>query len=102
MAEGTVDPLRRRRYFRPDFQEVTRTPRRRDAWGFSAVCLSVHFIKSRKRAGTTMSAKSKHRSILPGFGLPMGYTMFYISIMVLIPLAGLFFKSATQPWSKIL
>jgi sulfate transport system permease protein len=40
----------------------------------------------------------KRRSILPGFGLTMGYTMLYVSLLVLIPLAGLFVKSATMPW----
>jgi len=31
---------------------------------------------------------------LPGFGLTMGYTMLYLSLIVLIPLAGLLLKSA--------
>src|SRR3979409_216761 len=30
---------------------------------------------------------------LPGFGLTMGYTLFYLSALVLIPIAGLFLKS---------
>jgi sulfate transport system permease protein len=37
----------------------------------------------------------KKRSVLPGFGLSMGYTMLYLSLIVLIPLAGLFVKSAS-------
>ena len=40
-------------------------------------------------------ARHKRRSILPGFGLTMGFTMTYLSLIVLIPLAGLFLKSAT-------
>src|SRR5277367_3624427 len=44
---------------------------------------------------------AKKRSILPGFGLTMGYTMLYLSLIVLIPLAGLFFKSATLSWADI-
>jgi sulfate transport system permease protein len=43
----------------------------------------------------------KKRSVLPGFGLSMGYTMLYLSLIVLIPLAGLFFKSATLSWADI-
>src|SRR4051812_39109866 len=43
----------------------------------------------------------KSRSILPGFGLTMGYTMLYVSLIVVIPLAGLFFKTATMTWSEI-
>ena len=42
----------------------------------------------------------KQRSVLPGFGLTMGCTMSYLSLIVLIPLAGLFLKSATISWSK--
>lgn len=41
----------------------------------------------------------KQRSVLPGFGLTMGCTLSYLSLMVLIPLAGLFLKSATLRWS---
>ena len=37
-------------------------------------------------------------SVLPGFGLAMGYTLFYLSLIVLIPLAGTFLKSATLTW----
>lgn len=37
----------------------------------------------------------KQRSILPGFGLAMSYTLLYLSLVVLIPLAALFFKTAT-------
>jgi sulfate transport system permease protein len=32
---------------------------------------------------------------LPGFGLTLGYTILYLSLIVLIPLAGVFFRTAT-------
>jgi sulfate transport system permease protein len=35
------------------------------------------------------------RSVLPGFGLAMGFTISYLSLLVLIPLAGLFVKTAS-------
>lgn len=38
------------------------------------------------------------RSVLPGFGLSLGYTLFYLSLLVLVPLSLLFFKSATLGW----
>ena len=38
-------------------------------------------------------------SVLPGFGLTMGYTMLYLSLIVLIPLAALFARAATMGWS---
>jgi sulfate transport system permease protein len=37
----------------------------------------------------------KRHSVLPGFGLTFGFTLFYLSVIVLIPLSTLFFKSAT-------
>ncbi len=39
--------------------------------------------------------------MVPGFGLTLGYTMVYLSLIVLIPLAALFIKSATLPWDQI-
>lgn len=37
-------------------------------------------------------------SVLPGFGLTMGFTIFYLSLLILIPLSGLFWKSASLTW----
>lgn len=36
----------------------------------------------------------KQKSALPGFNLALGYTLVYLSLIVLIPLAGVFFKAA--------
>jgi sulfate transport system permease protein len=36
----------------------------------------------------------KRHSVLPGFGLALGFTLFYLSLVVLIPLSTLFWKSA--------
>ncbi len=40
------------------------------------------------------------RSVLPGFGPAMGYTLFYLSLIVLIPLAALALKTATLTWDS--
>ena len=40
-----------------------------------------------------MNTWRKH-SVLPGFGLTLGFTLFYLSLVVLVPLSTLFFKSA--------
>ncbi len=40
----------------------------------------------------------KERSVLPGFGLALGYTLLYLSLIVLIPFAALFAKTATLTW----
>ncbi|NUQ61574.1 MAG: sulfate ABC transporter permease subunit CysT [Pirellulales bacterium] len=45
--------------------------------------------------------KFKQRSVLPGFGLALGYTLLYLSLIVLIPLSALFFKTATMTWGRI-
>lgn len=40
----------------------------------------------------------KRRNVLPGFGLTLGYTIFYLCLIVLIPLSALVFKTATLSW----
>ncbi len=44
--------------------------------------------------------KLKEPSILPGFGLAMGFTLLYLSLMVLIPLSGTFLKTAELSWEQ--
>lgn len=44
----------------------------------------------------------KQRSILPGFGPALGYTILYISLILLIPLAVLFLKATTLTWAQFL
>jgi len=43
----------------------------------------------------------KRRSVIPGFGLTLGYTVLYLSLIVLIPLSALFVKTAAAPWDHI-
>jgi len=40
----------------------------------------------------------RQRYVLPGFGLSLGFTVFYLSLMVLIPLSTLFLKTTTMTW----
>ncbi len=40
-------------------------------------------------------------SVIPGFGLTLGYTLTYLSLIVLIPLATLFLKAFTLPLDQI-
>lgn len=49
-----------------------------------------------------MAIISRRQSVLPGFGPALGYTIFYLSIIVLIPLSALLFKSASLTWSEFL
>lgn len=43
-------------------------------------------------------SRFKAHSVLPGFNLALGFTLTYLSLIVLIPLSALFFKTATLGW----
>ncbi len=47
-----------------------------------------------------MATSLKHRKVLPGFGIAMGFTLLYLSLIVLIPLSGTFLKTATLSWAQ--
>jgi sulfate transport system permease protein len=47
-------------------------------------------------------ARSRRRSALPGFGPALGFTLFYLGLVVLLPLAALFWKTASLGWSEFL
>jgi sulfate transport system permease protein len=47
-----------------------------------------------------MAKERKTRSALPGFGLTMGYTLLYLSLIVLIPLAVLVIRSFRGGWEE--
>ena len=40
----------------------------------------------------------RRASVLPGFGLSLGFTLVYLSLIVLIPLSAAFFKTAQMTW----
>lgn len=42
----------------------------------------------------------KQPSVLPGFGLTLGFAIFYFGLIVLIPLSGLFIKTSTLSWEQ--
>ena len=44
---------------------------------------------------------SRRRSALPGFGPALGFTLFYLSLIVLIPLAALGWKTASFGWDSL-
>jgi sulfate transport system permease protein len=45
-----------------------------------------------------MNRRFRQHSILPGFGLAMGFTVFYLSLIVLIPLGATFLKTFAGGW----
>jgi sulfate/thiosulfate transport system permease protein len=42
-----------------------------------------------------MTTRTKRHSVLPGFGLTLGFSLFYLSLVVLLPLSTLALKSAS-------
>jgi sulfate transport system permease protein len=53
----------------------------------NSVAISSHF------------ARWRNLSVLPGFGLTLGFTLFYLSAIVLIPLAALLIRPWSMGWS---
>jgi len=47
-----------------------------------------------------MRLNFKQQSILPGFGLALGFTVLYLSLIVLIPLSATFLKASTLSWQQ--
>ncbi|WP_025915972.1 sulfate ABC transporter permease subunit CysT [Herminiimonas sp. CN] len=46
----------------------------------------------------TASEKRTPFRVMPGFGLALGFTLFYLALIVLIPLAAVFLKTFTLTW----
>ncbi|KGR75090.1 sulfate ABC transporter permease subunit CysT [Ureibacillus sinduriensis] len=44
--------------------------------------------------------KRKKNTIIPGFTMTLGYTMLYLSIIVLLPLSMVFFNTFSMSWSE--
>src|SRR5579884_1837528 len=47
-----------------------------------------------------MATRKKSRQVLPGFGLTMGITLTYLSLIVLIPLLSLVLKASGIGWRR--
>jgi sulfate transport system permease protein len=48
----------------------------------------------------TRQLGAKKIRVLPGFKLTLGFTVFYLGLIVLIPLAAVFWKASTLTWSQ--
>ena len=52
-----------------------------------------------------MTTEARGRGALPGFGLALGFTLFYLGLVVLIPLSTVFLKTAAlspaEIWAKV-
>ncbi|AIQ44799.1 sulfate transporter [Paenibacillus sp. FSL R7-0273] len=47
-----------------------------------------------------ISTAAGRRKVLPGFGITMGYSVLYLSLVVLLPLSALLFNSTGLSWAK--
>jgi len=65
------------------------------AGDFSAVLAGGDAVPA--RAPSTPNRRRRRR-VLPGFGLSLGFTIAYLSLLVLIPLGAAFFKTAQMTW----
>jgi sulfate transport system permease protein len=45
-----------------------------------------------------MFVSARNRGVIPGFGLTLGYTILYLSLIVVIPLSAVVFKTAGLSW----
>src|SRR5262249_3110199 len=85
LAAGAGGPLQGRRRVRPDLRE-----RQALADGSATGSLETSMI----------GLAGKRRSPLPGFGLSFGITIFWLSLIVLIPLSTVFVRTAAGGWSE--
>lgn len=49
---------------------------------------------------TKAAARTVRRRLLPGFGITMGFSVLYLSLVVLLPLSALLFNSTGLSWAK--
>jgi sulfate/thiosulfate transport system permease protein len=49
-----------------------------------------------------LSKSSRKKHFLPGFGLTFGYSIFYLSIILMIPISMIFIKTTSLSWSKFI
>ncbi len=50
----------------------------------------------------TLARPLKTHGVIPGFGLTMGFTLFYLALIVMIPLAGLVIKTMEMSWQDFI
>ncbi|MEK9199248.1 sulfate ABC transporter permease subunit CysT [Lysinibacillus halotolerans] len=47
----------------------------------------------------TLRRKTRKNTVIPGFSLTLGYTMLYLSIIVILPLSMIFFNTLSMSWN---
>ncbi|MFA9438989.1 sulfate ABC transporter permease subunit CysT [Uliginosibacterium sp. sgz301328] len=64
--------------------------------------MSSHALSAGSGGLPAHPSRPRRHRVLPGFGLSLGYTLVYLSLIVLIPLSAVFLKTAKADWSHIL
>ena len=49
---------------------------------------------------TTQGWRFRRPSVIPGFGLTLGFTLAYLSLIVLVPLAGVAWRTTELGWAE--
>jgi sulfate transport system permease protein len=47
-----------------------------------------------------LTSRNSANRVIPGFGLSLGFTIFYLALLVLIPLSAIFLKTFTLSWQS--
>jgi sulfate transport system permease protein len=61
--------------------------------------MTAAILSAPSSAGRAVAKRAPKR-VLPGFNLTLGYTLLYLSLIVLIPLSALVFKTFTLTWEQ--
>src|SRR4030095_15310524 len=77
---------------------VGKKPRRHILLTAERLIRSISRDSNTRKKSRTMILKQ--RSILPGFGLSMGFTLMYLSLIVLIPIAALLLRTTSLSWAE--
>jgi sulfate/thiosulfate transport system permease protein len=62
--------------------------------------MNALFASSASFSAGGPAPKRAPRRVLPGFNLTLGYTLLYLSLIVLIPISALLFKTFTLTWEQ--
>ena len=60
----------------------------------------MNAVTTAPASGSASKRRRGPARVLPGFNITLGYTLFYLSIIVLIPLVALFLRSFTLTWPQ--
>lgn len=66
------------------------------------LCCPYNIKQPKNKHMHNNQSKKLNKNILPGFNLTLGYALFYLSLIVLIPLSAVFIKTFTLTWPEFI